>query len=616
MAKTELAVAELIWNIIARKTGNVGKVDFFPQKPAFPFGDTFPEREDGQQPLERAVPESQGISSAHLAAFLKDLALHENVDIHQIMVVRNNKVICECGFEPYPAGMWHASYSMCKSVTGMAVGMLIGEGRLRLQDKVIDLFGGKKNLLNIFRLKDITVEHLLTMTSCVSFNETGIVSGNDWVRGYLESGLIGVPGKKFEYNSMNSYMLSAIITEVTGESLMEYLRPRLWEPMGIQKVFWETCPKGITKGGWGLFLCPEDAAKLGILYLQHGSWKGQQLVPEDWVEMSLKRHVETPSSMSNYGYGYQLWKGGREESFNYNGMLGQDVLAYPDLNMVVVTNAGSKELFQNCVLLGIVKKYFEEDFNPPAVLPEDLRGQIMLQHVIEEMEGRRTGLPVIEKGGWEKRKAVYIRSTLRQKRINYLDGKLYEMEEQQVGLMPLMMQVFHNNFTDGIHKIGFMASGNRLFIDLYEGKEKKSLEVGFVKAVASNVSFNGEIYRIGTKGEFSTDEDGRMVLKIDFAFLEEACRRKLKLYFDENTLEAHWDETPGKEVIMEGLDSLTDLGGKMGFLMNTIKESGGIDVFHLLVERTVQPVCVGKEINTEDEEAAKNEPAYQDQTEE
>ena len=85
MAKTELAVAELIWNIIARKTGNVGKVDFFPQKPAFPFGDTFPEREAGQQPLERAVPESQGVSSAHLAAFLKDLALHENVDIHQIM---------------------------------------------------------------------------------------------------------------------------------------------------------------------------------------------------------------------------------------------------------------------------------------------------------------------------------------------------------------------------------------------------------------------------------------------------------------------------------------------------------------------------------------------------
>lgn len=596
MAKTELAVAELIWNMIARKTGNVGKVDFFPQKPAFPFGEGFPGREEAEQPLERAIPETQGISSARIAAFLKDLALHESIDIHQIMLVRNGKVICECGFAPYPAGMWHASYSMCKSITGMAIGMLIAEGKLKLGDKVIDVFHTRKNLFNIFRLKDVTVENLLDMTSCVSFNETGIVSGNDWVRGYLESGLAGVPGRDFEYNSMNTYMLSAMVTEITGESLMEYLRPRLWEPMGIRRIFWETCPKGITKGGWGLFICPEDAAKLGMLYLQNGNWKGEQLVPEEWVRTSSTLHMETPSEMSSHGYGYQMWMGGREGSFNYNGMLGQDVLAYRDLNMVVVTNAGSKELFQNCVLLGIVKKYFEGDYNPPSRLPDDLRSQIMLQHVIEEMEGRRTGLPVIEKGGWEKRKAVYIRSTLRQNRIHYLDGKTYEMEEKHVGLMPLMMQVFHNNFTDGIGKIGFTAAGNRLFIHLFEGEEEISLEIGFVKA-RRHVSFHGDIYRLGVKGEFSTDEDGRMVLKIDFAFLEEACRRKVKLYFDGDTLEAHWDETPGKEVIMEGLDSLTDIGGKMGFLLNTIKESGGIDVFHILVERTVQPVCTGRLID-------------------
>lgn len=597
MAKTELAVAELIWNMIARKTGNVGKVDFFPQKPAFPFGEGFPGREEEEQPLERAVPETQGISSARIAAFLKDLALHESIDIHQIMLVRNGKVICECGFAPYPAGMWHASYSMCKSITGMAVGILIAEGKLKLGDKVIDVFHTRKNLLNIFRLKDVTVENLLNMTSCVSFNETGIVSGNDWVGGYLESGLAGVPGRDFEYNSMNTYMLSAMVTEITGESLMEYLRPRLWEPMGIRRIFWETCPKGITKGGWGLFICPEDAAKLGMLYLQNGNWKGEQLVPEEWVRTSSTLHMETPPEMSNHGYGYQMWMGGREGSFNYNGMLGQDVLAYRDLNMVVVTNAGSKELFQNCVLLSIVKKYFEGDYNPPSRLPDDLRSQIMLQHVIEELEGRRTGLPVIEKGGWEKRKAVYIRSTLRQNRIHYLDGKTYEMEEKHVGLMPLMMQVFHNNFTDGIGKIGFTAAGNRLFIHLFEGEEELSLEIGFVKAAATNVSFHGDIYRLGVKGEFSTDEDGRMVLKIDFAFLEEACRRKVKLYFDDDMLEAHWDETPGKEVIMEGLDSLTDMGGRMGFLLNTIKESGGIDVFHILVERTVQPVCVGRLID-------------------
>ncbi len=151
----------------------------------------------------------------------------------------------------------------------MAVGMLIGEGRLRLQDKVIDLFGGKKNLLNIFRLKDITVEHLLTMTSCVSFNETGIVSGNDWVRGYLESGLIGVPGKKFEYNSMNSYMLSAIITEVTGESLMEYLRPRLWEP-------WES------KGFLGNLSEGDYKGRLGIILMSRGCGKARYSLSAAW----------------------------------------------------------------------------------------------------------------------------------------------------------------------------------------------------------------------------------------------------------------------------------------------------------------------------------------------
>ena len=112
----------------------------------------------------------------------------------------------------------------------------------------------------------------LIMTSLVQFNERGAVSCNDWVRGFLDSPVNGTAGSKFEYNSMNTYMLSAIVTEITGESLMDYLRPRLFEPLGITRIFWESCPKGITKGGWGLFLCPEDAAKIGQLCLQKGMW--------------------------------------------------------------------------------------------------------------------------------------------------------------------------------------------------------------------------------------------------------------------------------------------------------------------------------------------------------
>ncbi len=670
MARTEIAVAELMWNLIAGKTGNIGRVDFQPQKPFFhcagPAQDMglvrsmgLPQdmelpRDMGQpqaEPLPRAVPESQGISSAHLAAFLGEMAAQEGTDIHQILVARHGKVICECGFAPYPAGLWHASYSLCKSVTGMAVGMLVREGKLRPADRVSDFFRKKAGLIHAIRQKEVTVEHLLTMTSCVDFNETGILSGNDWVRGFLDAGLTGTPGKDFEYNSMNSYMLSAIVTEVTGESMMEYLRPRLWEPLGITQVFWESCPMGITKGGWGLFLRPEDAARLGILYLNGGSWEGRQLVDGDWVKASCTEQVQTPGSMSTHGYGYQMWMGFREGAFNYNGMLGQNVVAYPDLDLVVVTNAGSHDLFQNCALMKVVKKYFETGFEPPRTLAQDPAAYALLTHTIKEMEGGGVQAPLIRSGGWRTRALEQERnmglSGNRGKRaflpgpgsalsagrsrglpaagpgrarrglsmkecLRFLDGRHYDMAEKHVGLMPLMMQVMHNNYTDGIGSMGFEVQGNRLFLLLQEGEEESRIEIGFDQAARTWVSFHGEPYLLGVKGELAEDEDARLVLKLDFAFLEEACRRRVKLHFQKDRIEACWDETPGKDVIMEGLDAFTGTGGgRRGFLMNAVKEVGGIDVFHILVERTVQPVCHG--VRTVEKEAAAYRPASEQQ---
>ena len=140
----------------------------------------------------------------------------EETDIHGVMVLRNGYVIGEYAFAPYKAGVWHIGHSMCKSITGMAIGLLISEGKLSLDDRIVKIFT-KRSFLGNMRQKNITVRHLLTMTSRVTFNESGIVSGDDWVKGYLDSGVNGTPGEKFEYNSMNSYMLSAIVTELTGK---------------------------------------------------------------------------------------------------------------------------------------------------------------------------------------------------------------------------------------------------------------------------------------------------------------------------------------------------------------------------------------------------------------
>ena len=199
MAKEQIAVAELIFNIILGKTGS-GRVNYFPQKQDFPFDAPY------EQPFERATPESQGISSEYLAALIRELYHAKGTEMHHFMTLRHGKVICECNFAPYPKGMWHITHSMCKSITGMAVGLLIEEGKLRLDENIYDIFPDKVNsLLKIFR-PVITVENLLNMSSGITFNESGIVSGNDWVASYLNSTVNGTTGQIFQYNSLNTYL--------------------------------------------------------------------------------------------------------------------------------------------------------------------------------------------------------------------------------------------------------------------------------------------------------------------------------------------------------------------------------------------------------------------------
>lgn len=570
MAKEQIAVAELITNIILGKTDGASRVDFFPQKPKFPFDKPY------EQPFPRATPESQGISSDMLADLLRDLDTSHYTDMHHFMVLRNGKVICEANFAPYRSRIWHVTHSMCKSITGMAIGLLVEEGKLSLDENIYDIFQKKLNTFNkIFRPK-VTVENLLTMTSGVTFNESGIVSGNDWLTSYLNSSITGTPGENFQYNSLNTYVLSAIVTERTGQSLTEYLEPRLFAPLGITRYFWETCPKGITKGGWGLFLCTEDMAKLGQLYLQKGKWNDQQIIPEFWVEVSTAKHKE--SIEGTFGYGYQLWMEARPGSFEFNGMLGQNVIVYPDMNMVVVTNAGNNELFQNCVMLNIIRKHFPRNFHPADILPENPCSQTLLNRLTAELENgihAPQTLPALRKGGWKKNPPGLRRSTnTRPNTWNYvkglpapnpyqftqqLNGKVFELSPQSIGLFPLFIQIFHNNMTEGVQKISFTCEKGNFSVNFLESGEWHNIPTGFGKFKESWLTLHEESYLIAASGEFTTDENGTAVLKLDFTFLEECVRRKINIFFlPEDEILIRWYETPGKGMIMEGLESITE----------------------------------------------------------
>lgn len=590
MAREQLAVLELLWGIITGKTGAISRIAYSPQKPAWTEADS------ADMPLLRATPESQGISSSMLYDMLKRLKGKPEMDMHQFLMLRNGKVICECSFAPYQTGVWHISHSMCKSITGMAIGLLISEGRLSLNDRVIDIFGKRKNILGVLRQREVTVRHLLTMTSNVAFNELGIFYGNEWTKGFLEAGVRDISGEVFDYNSMNSYMLSAIITEITGEAMMDYLRPRLWEPLGITKVFWECSPQNVTKGGWGLFIRPEDAAKLGQLYLQSGRWNGRQIIPEEWVLESVKKQVDTDTSQPDIGgYGYQIWQGVRAGSFNFNGMLGQNVIVYPDLNIVVVTNAANREFFQNGAMREIIEDYFNGNFCPPEVLPEDEGAYSRLKGLVKRLSEGGMHVPGIEKGGWTKRHRRRPKNIPARESVRKLDGKVYELEQQQVGIFPLIMQVFHNNFTDGIRRIGFRYANGRFYMDVWEGECRQEIEIGINKAASVTIIEHDEPYLAKVTGEFASDEERRLVLKIDIAFLEEAARRKLRLYFskEEERIEIRWDEIPGEHVILSGLDAVTD-ESKSSFFLNSLREVGGMEMMKIAVRNTVQPVTYGR----------------------
>ena len=226
MAKEQLAVIEMVTNMILGKTEGISKVDFVPQKTRCPepengmhMHDKVPVIQDQdiektknqQQIFPRKTPESQGIVSDHLRYLIQELADSPNTDMHHFMVLRHGNVICEADFAPYRKGIWHITHSMCKSITGMAVGFLVEEGKLELSENIYKIFSDKGSTwVKMFR-PEVTVENLLTMTSGVTFNESGIVSGNDWLESYLNASVAEKPGTKFQYNSLNSYVLSAII---------------------------------------------------------------------------------------------------------------------------------------------------------------------------------------------------------------------------------------------------------------------------------------------------------------------------------------------------------------------------------------------------------------------
>jgi CubicO group peptidase (beta-lactamase class C family) len=294
--------------------------------------------------LPRSSPESQGVSSPVVLAFVE--AADQNIDsLHSVMLLRHGQVVAEGWWAPYEAKTPHALYSLSKSFTSTAVGLAVAEGKLSLDDEVLKLFPDDAPAEPSNNLKAMRVSDLLRMSTGQQ-TEPPRKADQPWTKAFLAQPVPFKPGTHFLYNTSATYVLSAAVQKTTGMTTLDYLQPRLFEPLGIEKPTWETSPQGISAGGYGLSLRTEDIARFGQLYLQKGKWQGKQLVPEGWVEAATARQTSNgsnPKSDWDQGYGYQFWRC-RHGAYRGDGAFGQFCVVLPEQDAVLVITAGVKDM--------------------------------------------------------------------------------------------------------------------------------------------------------------------------------------------------------------------------------------------------------------------------------
>ena len=298
-------------------------------------------------PLPRAEPEAKGVSSPQLTKFVRTLD-ESIVTPHSVMVVRGGAVVAEGWWKPEAADKPHVMWSVSKSFTSMAVGLAAADGKLSLDDPVLKFFPEDAPDAPSENLRAMTVRHLLTMT-CGHDAEPQFKREGGWARRFLTHPVPHEPGTHFLYNSMGSFMLSAIVQKVTGETVRDYLAPRLFEPLGIEIPRWDANPDGVSLGGWGLFLKTEDMAKFGQLLLQEGEWDGRQLLPRDYLGAATRKQADNNRGLMalspdwSSGYGYQFWMT-RNGGYRADGLAGQYIIVLPQKDAVVAITCRTPQM--------------------------------------------------------------------------------------------------------------------------------------------------------------------------------------------------------------------------------------------------------------------------------
>lgn len=392
--------------------------------------------------LPRKSPESQGVSSTGIRNFLKTIQ-ESGLEWHSFMLVRHGNVVAEGWWKPFAAEYKHTLYSLSKSFTSTAIGFLVKEGKITVNDSVIQFFPKETPATPSANLQAMKIKHLLTMNTGHDSDSMPVLRQNEpqsWVKSFLEHPVKHEPGSHFLYNTGATYMLGAIVHQVTGQILTEYLEPRLFKPLNITGYDWELSPQGLNTAGYGLRVKTEDIAKFGQLYMQKGTWQGNQLLPASWIEEATSKQTDSQTGDNDWsqGYGYQFWRC-KPGFYRGDGAFGQFCMVMPEHDAVLAMTCESWDLQKS---MNVAYQTILPAF-ATKVLPKNAEESNLLKKELSEL-----ALP-IPKGS--------TKSSLMSK---YSD-KLFEVEKNSYGITQIGFGLFEDagvlriNDGTGIKKIGF-----------------------------------------------------------------------------------------------------------------------------------------------------------------
>lgn len=381
--------------------------------------------------FNKVSPESQGFDSQGIIDFLNGIK-DSQLEWHSFKLIRNGNTISEAWWKPFGPEFKHTLYSLSKSFTSTAIGFLVDEAKLSVEDSVLKFFPEEAPILISENLRKLKVKHLLTMNTGQEKDTLPYMREKieqTWIKSFFEVEIKNEPGSFFMYNTGATYVLGAIVTKISGLSLEDFLKVKLFEPLEIVDFDWEKSPDGLNVAGYGLRLKTDDIGKFGQLLLQKGKWNGTQLISEKWIFEATKKQTESQKGDNDWsqGYGYQFWRC-KPGFYRGDGAYGQFCMVIPEHNAVLIMTGESFNLQKS---MDVAYKHLLPAFKK-GVLPENPKNLEKIDSIISKLS-----IPVQGPIG-----VSNLSKTLK--------NQVYSLNQNSFGITKLGFEL---NETEGIFKV-------------------------------------------------------------------------------------------------------------------------------------------------------------------